>query len=396
MHQIEGSAVLQDTNTQVDCDDGEYVAWLQKHNLTKFFVPLKEYLGIDSIASCAVLDVVDIPRICQNILHDVKLQYGISLKDEVTFKKQLKMLVEKEAHAQQQSQSVRSDRIVRNLSEQEEIYFNKLTQKQEQLQSLLNDIEKEEKYNEQQCQNTLNKYKDFFDQLHCKLTEIYNSTCHVIQNAYETDYLSKQKKLKHDLTVLSQEMEKTKLGCIKSIQFSNMDEYMTNRSNLINVSQANVLRMKSVIDKLEKVSNHIAQSNKRLKDGLWFAADTFLEKCKNDVAVLDKLQGLQEWSLAAQHSQHPQRQAQSQQEQHVELKQAKGGQQLKQEKKEVNKKNKNKIERLTHKDLKDLCSEMVNLNDDKKFDFDPQSAAPVMLTFIFIIYKILFCFVLVV
>ena len=42
---------------------------------------------------------------------------------------------------------------------------------------------------------------------------------------------------------------------------------------------------------------------------------------------------------------------------------------------------KKQLKPLTHADLQQLCSEMVNLNEERKFDFDPPSAGPVVYLF---------------
>ena len=182
MSQIEG-AVLQDTVNFLDCDDREYADWLQENNLTKFYVPLKEYLGIDSIESCCNLDAADIPRVCQNIPNDVKLQYGILFKDEMMLKKHLKMLISKRLVSQQEQQpQPLRDRIVRNLTEEESVYFDKLVKKQKELKLLLNEtIINQEKQNEKRYKNTLNNYQLFFNQLCSKLTEISQKQCGIIK-----------------------------------------------------------------------------------------------------------------------------------------------------------------------------------------------------------------------
>ena len=95
MAQIEGSTCHEDAFLVSDCEDPKYMKWLQTNKLIKFYTPLKECLGIDSIDSCTDLDISDIPRVCQNIPNDTKMKFGITFKDELLLKKHLKLLIRK-------------------------------------------------------------------------------------------------------------------------------------------------------------------------------------------------------------------------------------------------------------------------------------------------------------
>ena len=128
MSQIEGVFGVHDTINTNDCEDREYLEWLRNNNLTKFYEPLKEYLGIDSFESCFNLDVTDIPRICQNIPNDVKKQLNISFKDEMILKKALKRIIQDYQQAQpraQPAQPTQQQLLLRNLTDDEKNISNR-------------------------------------------------------------------------------------------------------------------------------------------------------------------------------------------------------------------------------------------------------------------------------
>ena len=432
MSQSNGTATIHTASS-------EYEEWLQRNGLTKFLVPLRDSFGIDTIASCSIMDIADIPHICDNIPKDVKLKFGISPKDELILQMHLRTLLDQ----QKSQQAKREDKIARNVSNLEIMCSNKLMDKQKEIKSLVNKIGKQEKRVEQEYQDTLKKCDHFFSELHSKLESIYNNIRTRIKHEYERNYLLKHKQLKQDVSNVSREMETIKNRYLKSLTFESVDRYKEECNNLDDIGETNVFKMQSAIAKYESLDCVKIEEEEKSLNVVMDEINSFLDKCQCEMECIDRLNGLDEWLLKKkqrkerkenkspkspqmadlsvrqqssqqppqqlqrsetpkvtqisqppqpfqtihrvqqpQHPQHPQQQAQrqalSQQHEELQLKEEK-----KEEKKEVNKKNKNKIERLTDKDLKDLCSEMVNLNDDKKFDFDPQSAAPVMLMFIF-------------
>jgi len=89
MAQVEG--VVSSTG---DDDVDEFGAWLESKQLAKFRIPLKQYVGIDSLHACELLVKSEIPQICELIPQQILANFGITLKDKLELKVQLSQLIQ--------------------------------------------------------------------------------------------------------------------------------------------------------------------------------------------------------------------------------------------------------------------------------------------------------------
>ena len=312
MSQLEGVVDPTGGLNVKDCEDPQFVDWLQKNKLIKFYIPLTEYLGIDSIESCLDLDAGDIPRICQNIPNDVKQQYNIMFKDEVLLKKQLKLLIRNQNQAKQrqpfvatkesvqqgphvhvQQQNEKAQRFVRNATKQETMYLSKLQNTRTGLRLLLDEkIKNEEKENEQRYNQALGELKAVFDELHSKLRQVYENNKEMVGNEYKLTCLSKQQIFERKLKEILVEMDSIEKEWTKSIQFDSIHDYMkvTQNQSVNEIGQANALKMKNVIDKYDQLvvshNNHTNSGNEKEKK-FWNRVDAFCQQAASNVNILD-------------------------------------------------------------------------------------------------------------
>ena len=296
MSQVEG--FVDDTFAINECEDNEYINWLKMHNLTKFYVPMKECLAIDCIESCKDLEMDDIPRICQNIPDCMKKQHQIAFKDEVILKKQLKVLIRQRAQNSNNNKKRKDndkapnkvqqhDRVVhiRNPTEQESNYLEKLNQAQDELKLLLNTrIRNQEKESKQCYDNALTNLKAAFDEFHSQLTDVYQKNCARIQNIYQSNDSLKQDKFRHDLNQVLREIENVKMQCIKSLQYDSMDSYMRQRNKINEISGKNTSQMNRTINKAKKLG--VVNKNKQEQEKkLWSNVESFLQTSKSEMTV---------------------------------------------------------------------------------------------------------------
>lgn len=287
MTQVEGSngINLEDTLVFPDCDDPQYIEWLKTNQLTKFYIPLKDCLGIDSIEACKDVDTADIPRICQNIPNNIKQEHNITFKDEVTLKKQLKLLIRQrdtESPRQQKQeapQSKQKQKMLRKLTDAETSYFSQLQQKQKECDTLLKDtLVMEVKENEQQYEQLSNQLRDTFNQFETRMKQIYQVNYKMFKNEYESNCISKMNECRQDLNQVSKEMKEIESKFMKSIEYNNTNDYVIQSRNLNEISQSNVKKMKSVVDKYETIKrkgDEIKKSNQQ-----WNRMKYFLENVK--------------------------------------------------------------------------------------------------------------------
>ena len=285
MAQVEGVVGIVDTINANDCEDPDYIAWLQEHDLEKFYRPLKEYVGIDSLDSCCDLDVSDLPRICQSIPHNVKLQFNISFKDEMALKKQLKLILQKSQQPPHVRQQPQQHLIVRNLTQQETVYFDKLIQTQKRLNVLLKDtFVTQEKESEAHYNRICNQLKSIFNEFHDKLTNIYQKNYQKMKNEYKLNHTSKHENLKGDLNNLLKQTDSMKLKFMKSIQFDNMgmESYIAKSNEIKNTSEANVVEMKNIINEFDSL-NYICKEEQLLKKNMLSNFESFLSESRKNM-----------------------------------------------------------------------------------------------------------------
>ena len=248
MAQLEG--IVSETVANPAATESPFAKYLQDRNLGKFYVPLTEYLGIDSIEACLTLDETDIPRICLNIPQFVKETYDIRFKDEIALKTMLKQLI-KERNNNIQSKS----RIIK-LTDEETVYFEQLSNKKKELTNLINiELKEANEENKNKYTTLLNSLKIKFDEIKSKLENIFMENCKILKNIFNNNNnvrLCKNEQNLNNLLIKINEIEKK---CMKSFEFDSIEAWLKQRNKNKNNNQ-NLRSMKQVI---ETYNNSVTQ-----------------------------------------------------------------------------------------------------------------------------------------